>query len=100
MAILVLCQNLGAAVFLTVAQTVFSSSLRTRIVVDAPSVDADAIIAAGARKFRTLVSADQLPGLLQAYSTAIDLVMYVGVGLGASAFICAWGLGWKDIRKN
>jgi len=36
MAIPISCQNLGAAVFLTLAQTVFSNSLHSAITKDAP----------------------------------------------------------------
>ena len=100
MAILILCQNLGAAVFLTLAQTVFSNSLHSAITKDAPGVSADAVLAGGARMIRTLVSAQQLPEVLRAYSKAVDSVMYLGIGLGGLAFVCAWGLGWKDIRKK
>ena len=100
MAILLLCQNLGSAVFLTVAQAIFSNSLHAHIAHDAPGVDADAIIAAGVRMVRKLVSAEQLPGVLRAYSKAIDTVMYLGIGMSVSAFACAWGLGFKDIRKE
>ncbi|KAF2194356.1 MFS general substrate transporter [Zopfia rhizophila CBS 207.26] len=100
MAILILCQNLGSAVFLTVAQAIFSNSLHSHIAKDAPGVNADAILAGGARMVRILVSAQQLPAVLRAYSKAIDAVMYLGVGLGVSAFTCAWGLGFKDIRKK
>jgi hypothetical protein len=100
MAILILCQNLGAAVFLTVAQAIFSNSLHSEINQNVPGVDADAILAGGARMVRTLVLPQQLAGVLVAYSKAVDSVMYLGVGLGCLAFLCAWGLGWKDIRKN
>ena len=100
MAILILCQNLGAAVFLTLAQTVFSNSLHSAITKDAPGVSADAVLAGGAGMIRTLVSAQQLPEVLRAYSKAVDSVMYLGIGLGGLAFVCAWGLGWKDIRKK
>ncbi|RDW57711.1 hypothetical protein BP5796_12512 [Coleophoma crateriformis] len=49
MAIVLLCQNLGSAVFLTVAQSIFSNSLHSYIKKDAPGVNADAILAGGAR---------------------------------------------------
>jgi len=100
MAILILCQNLGSAVFLTVAQTIFNGSLKSHIAEDAPGVDADAILAGGARVVRTLTKGQQLGEVLRAYSKAIDSVMYLGVAMGVAAFTCAWGLGFKDIRKK
>lgn len=100
MAILILCQNLGAATFLTLGQTVFSNSLHSAIEKDAPGVEADTVLEGGARMIRTIVSARQLPGVLRAYAKAVDTIMYLGIGLGSLAFLCAWGLGWKDIRKK
>ncbi|KAI4867402.1 MFS general substrate transporter [Hypoxylon rubiginosum] len=98
MAILIFCQNLGGAVFLIVAQTIFSNTLRDQIVQLVPDANAALIIAAGARSVRQVVSGEQLAGVLQAYSTSVDRVMYLGVAIGASAFAFACGLGWKDIR--
>ncbi|KAL4947230.1 hypothetical protein BDW69DRAFT_190382 [Aspergillus filifer] len=81
MAIMIFCQNLGGAVFLIAAQTIFSNVLRDEITKHVPGVNATLIIAAGAR-------------------TAIDCIMYLGVGLSVAAFAFAWGLGWKDIRVD
>lgn len=100
MAILILCQNLGAAVFLTLGQAIFSNSLHSKISQDAPGVSADAILAGGARMVRQLATPQQLSGVVLAYSQAIDSVMYLGIALGGCAFLCAWGLGWKDIRQK
>ncbi|KFY33399.1 hypothetical protein V494_07663 [Pseudogymnoascus sp. VKM F-4513 (FW-928)] len=100
MAILILCQNLGAAVFLTVGQAIFSNSLTAAITSNVPGVSAKAVLAGGAREIQKLVSAEQLLAVLRAYGKAIDAVMYLGIGLGVLAFVCAWGLGWKDIRKK
>lgn len=98
MAILILCQNLGSAVFLTVAQTIFSNDLRKSLASEVPGVDADTILAGGARMLRRLVSGHDLGAVLKAYSEAIDSVMYLGVGLGVTAFACAWGMGFKNIK--
>ncbi|KAL2866060.1 MDR family MFS transporter [Aspergillus lucknowensis] len=100
MAIMIFCQNLGGAVFLIAAQTIFSNILRDEITKHAPGVDANLIIAAGARSIRNFVSSEQLARVLEAYSTAIDGVMYLGVGISVAAFVFAGGLGWKDIRVN
>ncbi|KAI1098442.1 MFS general substrate transporter, partial [Jackrogersella minutella] len=98
MAILIFCQNLGGAVFLIAAQTIFSNGLREQIEQNVPGVDAEQVIAAGARSIRQLVSGEQLTGVLQAYSTSINNVMYLGIGVAGMSFLFCWGLGWKDIR--
>ncbi len=100
MAILILCQNLGCAIFLTVAQSIFSNNLRRHIVKDAMGVDASAVIAGSTRMVRKLVTPKQVPAVLSAYSKAIDVVMYLGLVIGVFAFVCAWNLGFKDIVKK
>jgi hypothetical protein len=99
MGVLIFCQNLGAGVFLTVAQTIFSNSLQDTIVQYAPGVDPGVVLVAGAAGIRSVVSGQQLVGVLLAYSTSADRVMYLGAGLSVAAFCCAWGMGWKDMRK-
>lgn len=100
MAILILCQNLGSAIFLTVGQTVFSNSLQDHLRTAAPEIDVQAVVRAGGRMLREVVPVEALPAVLDAYSRAIDSVMYMGVGLGLAAFACSWGLGFKDIRRR
>ncbi|EXJ80524.1 hypothetical protein A1O1_08670 [Capronia coronata CBS 617.96] len=98
MALLIFCQNLGGAIFLTVAQTVFSNSLRNAISTKAPGVNAAAILAAGATAFRSVVSSAQLEGVLDAYCTSFDNVFYLVSGLAVCTFGAGWGLGWRDLR--
>ncbi|KAI0007094.1 hypothetical protein F4779DRAFT_643495 [Xylariaceae sp. FL0662B] len=100
MGILIFCQNLGGAVFLIVAQTIFASSLRERVPLDAPGVNPELVISAGARSLCQLIPSNLLPGVLQAYSNSVDRVMFLGIGLGAASVLFAWGLGWRDIREK
>ncbi|EOO02311.1 hypothetical protein UCRPA7_2176 [Phaeoacremonium minimum UCRPA7] len=99
MGVLVFCQNFGGALWLEVAQTVFTNSLTSSIKKHAAGVNPDAVVQAGARGIRSVVTSDQLPAVLKAYTDGVVNVMYLGIGLSAGAFCFAWGLGWKDIRK-
>ena len=100
MSILVFCQTFGGAVFLTFAETVLTNSLQTQIPVYAPGVDPKTIIAAGATAVRSVASADQLPGILEAYAKSLDRVFYLTVGGAFGIFIFAWGMKWTDVRKK
>ncbi|PYH87574.1 putative MFS transporter [Aspergillus ellipticus CBS 707.79] len=100
MAIVVFFQFLGGAIFLSAAETIFSNTLRDQLTQTVPGVNVGAIIAAGARSVRQLVSGPQLADVLRAYSTAIDRVMAMGIALAAMAFVFCWGLGWRDIREK
>ena len=64
-------QYLGGTIFLALAETIFTSSLRSALHHDAPGVDAQRVIDAGAAAVRSVVTKADLPGVLQAYNHAI-----------------------------
>lgn len=89
--------------FLIVANAVFSNSLRglLRPQTSKIGIPPDAVVDAGARGLRQLIpDGERLEIVLRAYSDSIDNVMYVGVGVACVAFAFAWGLGFKDIRRQ
>jgi hypothetical protein len=100
MAILILTQYLGAALWVTVAQSIFSNSMRSLIPRYAPGVDAAAVFAGGAGSVREQVQGDRLQGMLIAYSMSFNRVMYLSCCLTAVSFAFAWGLGFQSIRKS
>lgn len=87
---------MGSAIYLSVCNTLFSTQLTEKLAEEAPSMNADLIIASGATAFRTIVPEALLPAVLRAYVESIDLTFYVAVGLGVVAFAAAWGMGWTD----
>lgn len=97
--LLVWAQYVGPTIFIVLYNTVFTTSLRKEIPRLAPNADADAIISAGATRFRNFVSQEDLRAVLVAYSNAIDYTFYLVAGVGALAFLAAFGMGWRDIRK-
>ena len=90
----------GSAISLSIAQTIFSNSLKAKLPSYAPGVDTSAVIAAGATAFRTVVSPDEVGGVLRAYSKAVDGVFYYTAASAACSFFAALGLGWNDVRKQ
>ncbi|KAI8956193.1 MFS multidrug transporter [Xylaria longipes] len=100
MSVVLFCQNLGGASFLTFAQTVFSQTFHQNIAKYAPTADAGAINAAGATAFRQIVTAEELGGVLIAYASTIDNVWYLAVGAAVGAFITGMNMGWRDVRKK
>lgn len=101
MSIVLFCQNIGAAVALPAANAIFSNKLRSELRdrIDVIRMEPNIVVDAGVRSIRGLVSGDALTATLQAYSNSIDVVMYLGIGVAIAAFVFAWGLGFKDIRK-
>ncbi|KAJ5219112.1 uncharacterized protein N7498_001211 [Penicillium cinerascens] len=100
MSILMFTQTLSGAVFLTFADVIFSTGLKTLIPKYAPNVNPEVIVAAGATGIRNVVSSENLPGVLKAYADSVDHVFYMSAGLGVFCMVFAFGMGWKDVRKK
>ncbi|KAK0650046.1 major facilitator superfamily domain-containing protein [Cercophora newfieldiana] len=99
-ALLVFSQTFGGAIFLTISQTVFNHSLGVELASRLPGQVADAVMMAGARGVRDVVSGDDLAVAIQAYSVAVGHVFYVTLAAGLGIFLSAWGMGWHDISKK
>jgi hypothetical protein len=69
--VVIFCQFLGGAVSLAIAESLFTSRLLSGITANAPGVDAQAIVNAGAEAVRTFVNAANLPAVIQAYNVAV-----------------------------
>lgn len=100
MAVVVFSQFFVGALFLALGETVFSSSLTNALRTFAPDVSDELVNQAGATAVRHVVSKKQLPGVLLAYSKAIDHVFYLAAGLTVLTFVFAWGMGWKSVKKT
>ncbi|SCN92067.1 related to transporter (major facilitator superfamily) [Fusarium fujikuroi] len=100
MSFMVLGQYIGGSIFLALSNVVFSSSLESLLRVYAPKIDAATVTAAGASAadMRKLIPADQLTGVIKAYSLSIDRVFYLGTGSAAVMFVAAFFTGWIDTR--
>ncbi|KAI1293911.1 efflux pump [Xylaria venustula] len=99
MSLIVFSQTFGGSVFLTVANVVFTSELRTALSDLAPHVSADLIISTGATAFRSIVPMEDIPRVSQAYSKAVSAAFYLSAALAVVYLMFSWGMGWLDIRK-
>ncbi|KAK3360512.1 putative MFS multidrug transporter [Lasiosphaeria hispida] len=100
MALVIFTNTFGGAIFLTVAQTIFTNSLRSHIEQYVPTIDIEQVLAAGASGIREVVSEADLPGVLRAYSDSVDHVFYLLVAASVCGFVAGWGMGWNDLRKK
>jgi len=100
MALTVFSQSFGAAVFLSIAELIFSNSFRDLLTKKAPSVNAQKVVEAGATAFRQIVPSSDLAGVLDAYADSIDRVFYMAAAMAAACFVFAFGMGWKNLKKK
>ncbi|CZR62766.1 related to transporter (major facilitator superfamily) [Phialocephala subalpina] len=98
--LVVFSQFFGGALILALAETDFSSSLRSTLKEYAPSVDPALVVAAGATGIRKAVTSEQLPGVLKAYNQAVTNTFILGCAASGVAFLAAWGMGLKRTKKS
>lgn len=101
--ILVFCQNIFGAIFVSIANAIFQKVLLAQIAQKAPNVDPNAAIAAGgsADAVRQLTTDDsQRDGLLDAYSQSFVSVFYMLTATTMLSLITSFGMGFVDIREK
>ncbi|KAF5865303.1 hypothetical protein ETB97_004511 [Aspergillus alliaceus] len=97
-ALVMFCQTLGGALFVSIAQNVFQNQLRKNIITQVPDVDVVQVVSAGATMLRQAVPTDMLPAVLEAYSDAVTQTFYVAVAIGALALFAAIPIQWMSVK--
>lgn len=86
--------------FVSVAQTVLSNTLASRLSKILPGFDPALITRTGATDIRKLVPKDKLTLVVAAYNTAINNVYYCALAASCLAFAAACFMEWKSVRSK
>lgn len=97
-ATIMFCENLSAAIMVSVAQNVFSNQLVKNLTSYVPTIDPSTILSAGATQIKTQVSSEFYSAILLAYNRALTHTFYVGVGLSCCALLGAVWLEWLSVK--
>jgi hypothetical protein len=105
LAMLIFFQNLGTAITIVIANTIFAQTLTSTVPRYAPSISPHAALEAGsgAGAVRALVPAghqEHLDGVLRAYSESLRNIFYFITGIACLAAFVSLGMGWKDVRNK
>lgn len=98
-AIITFSQSLSGALFIAIAQNVFQNRLVANISQYAPTVDAGAMVEAGAAGLSDRLSPKILPSVLYAYNIAVTQTFYVSVATAALSFVGALLVEWRSMRR-
>ncbi|MCJ1396364.1 MFS sugar transporter [Xylographa bjoerkii] len=96
--VILFSQTLGGAIFVSVAQSIFTNKLLSGIIATVPSVDPALVLATGATSLQSAVSPKDLPGVLLAYNGALDQVFYIAVAMATLSTFGALGMEWKSVK--
>lgn len=100
MAMMMFAQMLGTAVMQVVANVLFLEVLKADLSSKISPAEVQAVIMAGATKFRSVVSAAELPGVLFAYNKSVTAVFWLVCGLGGLAVFSGAMMGSVQVPKD
>ncbi|KAF3800881.1 Efflux pump roqT [Colletotrichum gloeosporioides] len=91
-----LFQNLGPAVLMSVANTVFVNNLK-RNLHGQGGLDGQAIADMGATNLKDMISIDLLPGIINAYNKALQETFCVPMAVAVISIIGVLGMKWEKL---
>lgn len=94
-------QSLGGAVFVSIGNSILSNDLRrVSQAHELPGIDIEAVIAAGATKFRSMIAPADLPAMIAVYNAALQKVFVAAVPLAGLAFVSTLLLEWRSVKTK
>ena len=98
-AVVLFLQIFGGALFVAVAQNLFTNTLVEGILaIHIPNFDPQIIVSAGATNLRNVVDPQYLPAVLVAYNAAIVKTFELGMILACISIFGAVGVEWKSVK--
>ena len=92
-------QSIGGAIFVSVAEAIFTNKLISYLQATAPSVAPGQVLAAGSVALSKHFSAEQLPGILLSYMQSLRVVFLLTAVLAGIATIVSFGTPWISVNK-
>lgn len=100
-ALMVFIQLLGGAMFVTIAQNVFTNHLVSGILaIKIPNLDPQRIVQSGATHLRREIPAAYLPEVLIAYDEALVKTFQVALCLACLSLLGAVGMEWRSVKNK
>ena len=99
-AILMFCQTLGGALFVSVGHNVFQNELIKNLTAAAPGLNTDIVLNAGATQLQSLIPAQYLPGVLIAYNQTLMKTFYVAFAMSAISVLGSALVPWNSVKKK
>lgn len=97
-AVMIFLQLFGAAVFVSVSESVLINKLISYISQNVPGVDAAAAASAGATNIRNVIPLEYLPGVIQTYNDGLTQVFIIVLVMGCLTSIGSVAIEWKSVK--
>ncbi|KAL8942384.1 MAG: hypothetical protein Q9216_001704 [Gyalolechia sp. 2 TL-2023] len=96
--VIIFVQTLGGALFISVAQNIFTNRLIKNLIVDVPFLNPEIVLHSGATNLRQAVDPASLAGVLRAYNSAITQTFYVSLAMAALSILGSALIEWKSVK--
>ncbi|KAJ6526660.1 major facilitator superfamily transporter [Mycena capillaripes] len=97
-ALVMFANTLGGALFVAIAQSIFTTSLVSGIVATVPGVSPKVVLSDGANSLKDVVPPEFLPSVLLVYNQALMMPFYVAMVLGVIGFAGACAVEWRSVK--
>lgn len=97
-AMMMFSQTLGGAIFISVAQNVFTNELLANLKDVVPGINAEKILGVGATSLQKIIPKQFLPLVQIAYNNAIMDTFYVAVAIAALSSLGAVFWEWRSVK--
>jgi hypothetical protein len=97
-AIMMFSQTLGGALFISVAQNVFTNQLIKNLKTAVPDLDPAIVLVVGATELKNQIEQRYLPGVLTAYNLALTQTFYVSVATATVSIVGAAFVQWTSMK--
>lgn len=93
-------QTIGAAYSTAVGQSVFINRLLATLPHEAPSVDPQLVLLAGASELQKVFGPDVLPGILRSYMVGLKAAFAVSLAFCGAAFLCSLAIPTRKLPSH
>lgn len=97
-AVIIFVQTLGGALFVSIAQNVFTNRLASGLADEVPDLDPTIVLRTGATSIKDLIAQEFLPGVISAYNEALVNTFYVALAMSCLTLIGALGMEWRSVK--
>ncbi len=97
-AIIIFLQTLGGALFVSIAENVFTNKLVEYSLAFVPSLDPAVLLSTGATSIQTTIPADMLAGVTLAYSDALTQTFLISASMAAASVVGSLFIEWRSVK--
>ena len=96
--VIMFTQQLGGALFISVAQNIFTNRLISGLREVVPNINPAIVLSTGATSLKSAIDPRYLSGVLFVYNRAVTNTFYISVAMAALSLVGALGMEWKSVK--